>query len=990
MDCRLAPRRKIAGAILFLAVAVGLWAALRGGSSGPAAPEVAERDAPRLHRRTVPVPPLRSGRVEGVVVADDDGQPIREATVALVSSGLPHVVATDDNGAWSFTDVEPGRYRVTATAPGFKPARAVGVEVEEAATVDGVELRLIAGGQVLQGTISDASGGTIEGATVVARFAFGNKAIAPAYATFSGEEGHYELPLGAGRYQVVVRHPEYVEATSTVLVDAAKTRDFDLIPGGSIEGVVRRTTDGEPVAGATVLYSPSASYALNNLDRRERSSVGLRTQTDESGAFRLTGLPPGTIGLEAFAGRFGMTQTASVPIGVAASITGVEIWVEPLTSMTGVVVWADTGESVPNATVLLHQEQPRTTLAADRPTGGDGRLEVSGVPPGRYSVIARGGEIAKTAELEVTIEPDQIETEPLRIVVDRGYTVRGRIEPPVAARVTGFGDADVRTVAEEDGSFELTGLAAGFCQIRVGASDGREGTLDIEVPMPEEVVVSLIEGSSVHGVVVDTAGLPIPARICARPKDAKMFEGPLRCSEGRDDGTFVVAGLAEGTHRFTVRPSLGRGDLDVADKAALIVDVPDRGTVEGLRFVVEARDGRIEGTVFDAGGAPASDAWLRVYERPDYVGNERVEEIVRKRRPSTPVGSPVLADRDGRFVVEGLAPGLYLVVAEGEGGTARGEADVVETGTDVVIRLAALAEISGRVTSSGAAPELVTVRVMGPTPSRRRIAGSPAEFSASHLTPGEYTVTADAEGQSGRVQVAVEAGDAASVEIELEPLGKVVGRAVDGDGRPIADVRASVRSDDPAKTTRGMFGNDGPQTGDDGRFEVPDVPAGERRLVLEAGDRFDVGAARALETVTIGAGETVDVGDVVVQSFKDRKREIYNDHSVDLGLRFYAGEKAPTDDDLAKIDDDPSAIMDGMTNNAAKLWIAAVDPGGVGEAAGFEVGDRVVKVGRSPIGSMAGAQVMLLATEWRSKGRTVVWVVERDDESIEIDVLVPE
>lgn len=990
MDYGLAHWRKIAGAIVFLVVAVVLWVALRGGSSGPAASEVAETELPELPRTTVQVRPLRPGRVEGVVLADEDGQPIGGATVALVSSGLPHVVATDDSGAWSFTDVEPGRYRVTATAPAFKPGRIADVEIEEAANVDGVELRLIAGGHILQGTVSDVSGGPIDGATVVARLAFGDTANAPAYATFCGEEGHYELSLGAGRYEVLVRHPEYVEATTTVLVDAAKTRDFDLIPGGSIEGVVRRTTDGEPVAGATVLYSPSASFALNMLDRRERSNVGLRAQTDESGVFRLTGLPPGDIGLEAFAGRFGTTQSASVPIGVAASVTGVEIWVEPLTLVTGVVVWADTDQPVPNATVLLHQKEPATTLAADHPTGEDGRLEVSGVPPGRYSVIARGPEIAKAAELEVTIQPDQVASEPLRIAVDRGYSVRGRIEPPTAARVNGWGVANATSTAEEDGSFELTGLAAGFCQIRVSASDGREGTLDIEVPTPEEVVVSLMEGSSVHGVVVDTADVPVVARICARPHDAKMLEGPLRCAHGRDDGTFIVAGLAEGTHRFSVRSLLGRGDLDIVDEASLVFDVPDRAAVQDVRFVVEARDGRIEGTVVDAGGGPASDAWLTVYERPDYVGNERVAEIVRKRRPTSPVGAPVLADGDGRFVVEGLPSGMYLVVAEGDGGLARGEVDMVETGTDVVIHLAALAEISGRVISSGAAPELVTVRVMGPTASRQRIAGSPAQFSASNLTPGTYTVAADADGRSGRVDVEVAAGDAVTVEIELESLGKVVGRAVDRGGSPIAGVRASVRSDDPAKTMRGMFGNDGPASDEDGRFEVPDVPVGERTLFLEAGDRFDIDAAHALETFTIEAGETVDVGDVVVQTFEDKTREVFSDHSADLGLRFYAGDKAPTEDDLARIDDDPSVLMSQATDKTAKLWIAAVDPGGFGETAGFEVGDRVVAVGRSSIDGTAGVQVMLLAKEWRSKGRTVVWVVERDGESIDIDVLVPE
>lgn len=875
------------------------------------------------------------------------------------------------------TDVQRLDERTGQRRPG-RPARA-----------DGVEPRPVAGRHVLKGTISDASGGPIDGANIVARLAFGDTTSAPAYATFSGEEGRYELALGTGRYEVSVRHPEYVEVAATVLVDAAKNRDFELIPGGSIEGVVRRTTDGEPVADATVLYSPSARYALDMLDRRERTGADLRTHTDESGVFRLSGLPPGDIGLDAFAGRFGTTQSTSVPIGVAASVTNIEIWVEPLTLVTGRVVWADTGAPVPNATVLLQQEQPAITLAADHRTGEDGRLAVSGVPPGQYSVIVRGAEIAKAPDLELTIESDQFETEPLRIVVERGYSVRGRIEPPTSARVAVWGGTHVTSTADQDGLFELTGLAAGSSHVRVRAIDGRDGTLAIEVPTSEEVVVPLEEASAVHGVVVDTAGRPVSARVCARPKDAELF-GPLHCSYSRDDGTFVVAGLAEGAQRFTVRSSQGRGDLDVVDEMALIVDVPDRGVVQGVRFVVEARDGRIEGTVVDADGGPVGDAWLSVYERPDYVVNERLAAVVSKRRPTSPVGPPVLADTDGRFVVEGLPSGTYLLVAEGDGGTARGEADLVETGSDVVIHLAGLAEISGRVISSGAVPKLVTVRVMGPTTSRQRIAGSPIEFSAANLTPGEYTVAADAGGRSGRVEVVLAAGDAVALDIELEPLGKVVGRAVDDDGRPLAGVRASVRSDDPAKARREMFRNDGPKTGDDGRFEVSDVPAGARTLDLETGDRLDFGAPSARKTLTVEAGKTVDVGDVVVQTFEDRRRKIFDDHSADLGLRFYAGDEAPTEDDLARIDDDPSAIMEQVTNETAKLWIAAVDPGGFGEAAGFEVGDRVVKVGRSSIEGMAGAQVTLLAKKWRSKGRTVVWVVERDGVSIDIDVLVPE
>ena len=140
---------------------------------------------------------------------------------------------------------------MSAAAPGFKPGTLTKIELDAEATVDDLELRLVEGGSRLSGTISDMGGGPVEGAIVSAQAHEVSIAAifrAP-FVTRSDATGRSVLDLDDGAYGLAIRHADYVDERTSVKVKGATTKDVKLTPGGTIEGVVLRRSDDQPVAG---------------------------------------------------------------------------------------------------------------------------------------------------------------------------------------------------------------------------------------------------------------------------------------------------------------------------------------------------------------------------------------------------------------------------------------------------------------------------------------------------------------------------------------------------------------------------------------------------------------------------------------------------------------------------------------------------------------------------------------------------------------------
>jgi hypothetical protein len=148
-----------------------------------------------------------------------------------------------------------------------------------------------------------------------------------------------------------------------------------------------------------------------------------------------------------------------------------------------------------------------------------------------------------------------------------------------------------------------------------------------------------------------------------------------------------------------------------------------------------------------------------------------------------------------------------------------------------------------------------------------------------------------------------------------------------------------------------------------GRFEVSNVMPGSGHVSLREGGPFNIRGRYGMEQYTIEAGGTVDIGDVVLESMEEQQEAM-----------------AAASRELLQRREHPDA----------KLWIAAVEPNGVGETAGFRFGDRIVSVGRSNVEGHAHEIMSSLSGRWRAKGRPVPWVIERDGKRLELEVLVPD
>lgn len=275
------------------------------------------------------------------------------------------------------------------------------------------------------------------------------------------------------------------------------------------------------------------------------------------------------------------------------------------------------------------------------------------VPATSRTAVAR---CSLGAEAEVVLAGSSTRIE-LRVVPR--LVVRGRVVDSLGRGVAGaqlqvlpWGEGDTAVVldagqSEADGSF-VVGLQQGgrFGASHAGhapsplylvrpASTGSPATRTLQLRLGDQT-------ASLHGSVVDALGQPVEnaeleLQSCApTPKDADLPAPPRRLvSDAR--GAFSAFDLPPGPLRFGVRKrGLGRGQ-GLLELAA--------GERQSVRIVLPPSC-RIAGTTHDADGRPLANAVVSV---------------------GSPRAFPLLlttSDAEGRFVLDGVAPGTEPVQAQ--------------------------------------------------------------------------------------------------------------------------------------------------------------------------------------------------------------------------------------------------------------------------------------------------------------------------------------
>ena len=446
----------------------------------------------------------------------------------------------------------------------------------------------------------------------------------------SNGEGRYELRnLPAGAYKLVVsktgfitlefgqRRPFESAATITVAEGQAATGNVALIRGGAIFGRVLDQA-GDPSVGTRV----QVMRVRTEDGRRRLLAVGAGDQTDDTGAFRVYGLPPGEYLVAAstglidavkrdppvyFPGTMNFAEAQPITLGVGAEASAdFQIAEAVRTARVSGVVINSSGAPIA-AMVNLRSETvsmgpgSESALQLHDDAAADGTFSIQNVPPGPYSLTAM-------------------------------------VMPTVSGLPTSGSFAESREDVRDRMFRELPETAT--LPVVVSGEDVSDVTL-----------VTRRAGRISGQFVADTGvGRPLPTSLRVMWRSAGQGGGMTM--NGGGDATFQLAGVS-GPSRldiqgvpdgWTVKAILLDGD-DVTDGTF------DLGSKTGnIRVVMTDRVASLNGTI-------QSNSDLR-----DYNVIVFPEDAAKWTFPSRFVRT-VRADAEGRFRIDGLPPERYLAAA---------------------------------------------------------------------------------------------------------------------------------------------------------------------------------------------------------------------------------------------------------------------------------------------------------------------------------------
>jgi uncharacterized protein (DUF2141 family) len=591
--------RPLRAAAVFVALALSAAAALHASQQQvkpplPAAPQ-GGRDA------AAPAQPTGTGVVAGTLVSAASGKPVRRGRVSL-SGTEPRYgrsVTTDDQGHFSFTEVPAGLFDLTASKAGFldvtygqkQPGNGragTPIQLVSSQRMENVKLAIPKGG-VLTGTVVDEGGDPAFGVQVRAlRYVMrtGERSLQSAGSATTDDRGIYRIPnLLPGEYVVSVTPPQDSN------LDAMKMQ---------AELVAATANQGGGAAQELAMVDLKMAMARANL----ASDV-----VDPTSAYAPVYYP----------GTTTPSGAATIALGPSEERSGVDVPLQLVlvARINGSVTGLDgqPGSGVQVQLIDLGQPLPGMGTRGAR-TGSDGKFSFAAVPPGQYSVIARG---AAQAAMKVQLDSSG------------GGSVSK--EMALAAAVANTAS---------------TGAAWAISDISV---DGRN---------PVTVPLQLRPGMPVAGRVVfeGASAPPDPTRV--RVSVAAISPGVdagMQMTSLDAMGNFAIPGLAPGRYRFSVigaPPALKLKSVMTGGRDALDspLEVKAGEDVGGVVATLSDKSTVVSGMLQDSGGQPATDYTVIAFSADSrfWMPNSR---RIQAARPAT----------TGAFTFRDLPPGDYLLVA---------------------------------------------------------------------------------------------------------------------------------------------------------------------------------------------------------------------------------------------------------------------------------------------------------------------------------------
>lgn len=353
-------------------------------------------------------------------VVTRDGR-VRRATVTVDGRAAG---TTDETGAFELRALAAGRHRVSAHADGYSSPRDAVVDLAAGSRREDLVLRLDRA-HVLRGRIFSKHGVAIAGAAIEARMVGARSSLS----VHSDESGRFSIgPLQSGKAVVSVTHSAFVAFGRKYATDAQNVR-ITMTPTRAIVGRVVDEQSGRSVAVA-------------------RARLLVSSESD-AGPWRALGESVTQISAEASQGRFripvGIHTTARVLVlsETHAPVMSAAFWIGSqegpplvLRARAGIrlrgALEDDRGHPVSGATVTVLAARGATALVqtgeavtlAEQRSDHEGRFVTTPLRAGRYRIrVRRSG----YAHVERPIVVGARSAKPIRLVIDRAGTIRGRV-----------------------------------------------------------------------------------------------------------------------------------------------------------------------------------------------------------------------------------------------------------------------------------------------------------------------------------------------------------------------------------------------------------------------------------------------------------------------------------------------------------------------------------------------------------------------------------
>ena len=474
----------------------------------------------------------------------------------------------------------------------------------------------------VEGTVVDAATGAgLRNVEVSLRAAPGSAPAAQSsYTAATEKDGKFSITgVAPGAYRLSARRAGYLQTEFGARGSGRQGTTLTLLPGQRMAGLEVRLRRGAAISGRVVdeygdpverVMVRAMRYRWTGSERQ--MSIQASTSTDDLGNYRLFGLEPGRYYLQVTpgvsstvaAGQVGkqarlayapvyypgtIEESAASPVEVTAGaeLTGVNFTLARVPAYRVTAQVLNLTGATGRIMAMLRPKQgsdPGNTriTAADLKTG---RIDIQGVIPGSYLLVAGMSEGGKSYMGILPVEVTDRDLTNLTITLDAGYEISGEVR------------------LEDSDAADLSGVRV----LAVG---------------PATVILGSAEGATSFGTRAE-------AKVAGDGKFTLSGVFP-------DASNLSVTGLPDG---FYVR-AIQLGDRDVLESGLDLTSGPPAGP---LRIVLSGKAGTVSGTVTAADGKPAAGATVVLIPRSE---KRRTQSRFYKFTTTNPSGQFTLKNVD--------------------------------------------------------------------------------------------------------------------------------------------------------------------------------------------------------------------------------------------------------------------------------------------------------------------------------------------------------